>query len=147
MSGSLNSVSLIGNVGKDPEIRAFTNGGEVANLSLATTEMWKAKDGEKREATEWHRVAIFSEGLVNVVRNYVHKGSKLYVQGKLQTRKYTDKDGVERFSTEVVLQGFDAKLVLLDGKRDGGTGDYEAPPARRSAAPSQAPELDDEIPF
>ncbi len=147
MAGSLNCVTLIGNVGRDPEIRSTRDGREIANLSLATEESWKDADGERQSRTEWHRVSIFSEGLVKVVRNYVHKGSKLYVSGKLQTRKWTDNDGAERYSTEIVLQGFDAKLLLLDSKRDGGTGDDEAPPARRAAAPSQAPELDDEIPF
>lgn len=122
MSGSLNKCILIGNVGRDPEIRDMQNGKRVANLSIATSETWKDKaTGEKREKTEWHRVVAFSDGLVRVIEQYVHKGSKVYVEGALQTRKWTDKDGIEKYSTEIVLQGYNGKLVLLgDKKGEGG---------------------------
>ncbi len=115
MAGSLNKVMLIGNVGADPEIRSFQNGGKVANIRLATSENWKDKSGERQERTEWHTVAIFSEGLVNVVERYVKKGSKLFIEGQLQTRKWSDKDGNDRYSTEVVLRGFGGTLTMLDG--------------------------------
>ena len=116
MAGSVNKVILVGNVGKDPEIRRTNDGRPIANLSLATSESWRDKaTGEKKEKTEWHRVVIFSEPLCKVVEQYVKKGSKLYIEGQLQTRKWTDKDGVEKYSTEVVLQGFSGSLTMLDG--------------------------------
>lgn len=119
MSGSVNKVILIGNVGKDPEIRTLQNGGKVANLSIATSESWKDKStGEKKEKTEWHRVVVFGP-LAEIVEKYVKKGSKIYVSGSLQTRKWTDKDGVEKYSTEVVLQGFGGELTLLDSRKGG----------------------------
>lgn len=122
---SVNKVILIGNVGKDPEIRSTQDGKEIANLSIATSESWKDKaTGEKREKTEWHRVVIFSEALTGVVKNYVKKGSKIYIEGSLATRKWTDKDGAEKYSTEVVLQGFNAKLMLLDSKQSETTPDF-----------------------
>ena len=121
MAGSLNKVMLIGNLGADPEIRSFQNGGRVANLRIATSETWKDRNtGERQERTEWHTVAIFSEGLVNVVENYLKKGSKVYVEGKLQTRKWQDQQGNDRYSTEVVLRGFDGTLTMLDGAGGGG---------------------------
>lgn len=121
MAGSINKVILIGNVGNDPEIRSFNNGGKVCNLSIATSESWKDKQsGEKREKTEWHRVAIFNDGLVGIVERYVKKGSKLYIEGKLQTRKWQDRDGNDKYTTEVVLQGFDGNLTLLDSRGSGG---------------------------
>ena len=123
MAGSLNKVMLIGNLGADPEIRSFQNGGRVANLRIATSETWKDRNtGERQERTEWHTVAIFSEGLVNVVENYLKKGSKVYVEGKLQTRKWQDQQGNDRYSTEVVLRGFDGTLTMLDGAGGGGGG-------------------------
>ncbi len=123
MAGSLNKVMLIGNLGADPEIRSFQNGGKVANLRIATSETWKdRKTGERQERTEWHTVAIFSEGLVNVVENYLKKGSKVFVEGKLQTRKWQDQQGNDRYSTEVVLRGFDGTLTMLDGRTGGGGG-------------------------
>ncbi len=123
MAGSLNKVMLIGNLGADPEIRSFQNGGKVANLRIATSETWKDRNtGERQERTEWHTVAIFSEGLVNVVENYLKKGSKVFIEGKLQTRKWQDQSGNDRYSTEVVLRGFDGTLTMLDGRGEGGGG-------------------------
>jgi single-strand DNA-binding protein len=118
LSGSVNKVILLGNVGKDPEIRRMTSGDPVVTLSMATSDSWKDKSsGEKKEKTEWHRVVIFNENLAKVAEQYIRKGSKIYVEGALQTRKWTDKDGAEKFSTEIVLQRFGGTLVLLDGKR------------------------------
>jgi len=115
MSGSVNRVTLIGNVGKQPDIRAMQNGDKVANFSLATSESWKAKDGSKQEKTEWSRIVVFGK-LAEIVEKYVHKGSKVYVSGKLQTRKY-EKDGQDHYTTEVVLQNFGGELVLLDARK------------------------------
>ncbi|MBL1437869.1 MAG: single-stranded DNA-binding protein [Rhodobacteraceae bacterium] len=121
MAGSLNKVTLIGNLGADPEVRTFNNGGKVCNLRIATSERWRDKNtGENREKTEWHTVAIFSEGLVRVCEQYLRKGSSIYIEGKLQTRKWQDQSGNDRYSTEIVLQGFDSKLVMLDGRNSGG---------------------------
>jgi len=123
MAGSLNKVMLIGNLGADPEVRSFQNGGRVCNLRIATTETWKDRNtGERQERTEWHTVAIFSEGLVNVAENYLKKGSKVFIEGKLQTRKWQDQSGNDRYSTEVVLRGFDGTLTMLDGRGEGGGG-------------------------
>lgn len=158
MAGSLNKVTLIGNLGNDPEVRSFSNGGEVCNLSVATTESWKDKaTGEKKEKTEWHRVSVFSPGLVNVCKNYLKKGSKVYLEGALETRSW-EQDGQKKYSTEVVLKGFDAKMIMLDargqsgGASAGGFNDnqsgYSAQPAGASnAAPAPIDELEDEIPF
>ena len=122
MAGSLNKVMIIGNLGRDPEVRSFQNGGKVCNLRIATSETWKDKNtGERREKTEWHSVAIFQEGLVRVAEQYLRKGSKVYIEGKLQTRKWQDQSGQDRYSTEVVLQGYDGVMTMLDG-RDGGGG-------------------------
>jgi len=121
MAGSLNKVMLIGNLGADPEIRSFQNGGKVANLRIATSEQWKDKNtGERKEKTEWHTVAIFSEGLVSVVERYLKKGSKVFVEGKLQTRKWQDQNGQDRYSTEIVIQGLGGTLTMLDGAGGGG---------------------------
>ena len=123
MAGSLNKVMLIGNLGADPEIRSFQNGGKVANLRIATSETWKDRStGERQERTEWHTVAIFSEGLINVVENYLKKGSKVYVEGQLQTRKWQDQQGNDRYSTEVVPRGYNGTLTMLDGAGGGGGG-------------------------
>ncbi len=123
MAGSLNKVMLIGNLGQDPEVRSFQNGGKVCNLRIATSETWKDRNsGERQEKTEWHTVAIFSEGLVNVAENYLKKGSKVYIEGQLQTRKWQDQNGQDRYSTEVVLRGFNGTLVMLDGRGEGGGG-------------------------
>jgi single-strand DNA-binding protein len=121
MAGSLNKVMLIGNLGADPEIRSFQNGGKVANLRIATSETWKDRQtGERKEKTEWHTVAIFSEGLVSVVERYLKKGSKVFVEGKLQTRKWQDQNGQDRYSTEIVIQGLGGTLTMLDGAAGGG---------------------------
>ena len=123
MAGSLNKVMLIGNLGADPEIRSFQNGGKVANLRIATSEQWKDKaTGERKEKTEWHTVAIFSEGLVSVVERYLKKGSKVFVEGKLQTRKWQDQNGADRYSTEIVIQGLGGTLTMLDGAAGGAGG-------------------------
>ncbi|HEY8604790.1 single-stranded DNA-binding protein [Tsuneonella suprasediminis] len=120
MAGSLNKVMLIGNLGADPEVRSFQNGGKVCNLRIATSETWKDRDGQRQERTEWHTVAIFSEGLVNVAENYLRKGSKVYIEGQLQTRKWQDQSGNDRYSTEIVLRGFNGTLTMLDGAPGGG---------------------------
>jgi len=123
MAGSVNKVILVGNLGADPEVRTFQNGGKVCNLRIATSETWKDKNtGERREKTEWHSVAIFQEGLVRVAEQYLRKGSKVYIEGALQTRKWQDQSGNDRYSTEVVLQGFGGTLVMLDGRSGGGSG-------------------------
>lgn len=122
MAGSVNKVILVGNLGRDPEIRSMQSGEEIAQLSLATSETWRDKaSGERKERTEWHRVVIFNENLVKVAKQYLKKGSKVYIEGSLQTRKWTDKDGAEKYTTEVVLQRFRGELTMLDG-RDGGGG-------------------------
>ena len=123
MAGSINKVILVGNLGADPEVRTFQNGNKVCNLRIATSETWKDRNtGERRERTEWHSVAIFSEGLVRVCEQYLRKGSKVYIEGQLQTRKWQDQSGNDRYSTEVVLQGFNGTLVMLDGRSGGGQG-------------------------
>ena len=158
MAGSVNKVILVGNLGKDPEVRRLNSGEPVVNLSVATSENWRDKQsGERREKTEWHRVVIFNENIAKVAEQYLKKGAKVYVEGQLQTRKYTDKDGVEKYSTEIVLQKFRGELTMLDGKNDGG-GDrgYEsegvtsgAGKKRVSDGPREnfSADLDDEIPF
>lgn len=121
MAGSVNKVILIGNLGRDPEVRTFGNGGKVCNLRIATSENWKDKNtGERREKTEWHSVAIFNDGLVRIAEQYLRKGSKVYIEGALQTRKYQAQDGSDRYSTEIVLQGFGGTLTMLDGRGEGG---------------------------
>ena len=147
MAGSVNKVILIGNLGKDPESRRVTSGDLVVNLSVATSETWRDKaSGERKEKTEWHRVVIWNENLAKVAEQYLRKGSKVYLEGALQTRKWTDKDGVEKYSTEVVLQRFRGELVMLDTKGEGGGG---ARVSGTSDAPAsfERSEMDDEIPF
>ncbi|WP_375288365.1 single-stranded DNA-binding protein [Sphingomonas sp.] len=123
MAGSVNKVILVGNLGRDPESRSFQNGGKVVNLRIATSETWKDRNsGERKERTEWHSVAIFNEGLANVAERYLRKGSKVYIEGALQTRKWQDQSGQDRYSTEVVLQGFNSVLTMLDGAPGGGGG-------------------------
>jgi single-strand DNA-binding protein len=145
MAGSMNRVTLVGNVGKAPESKSFNNGGKVVNLSLATSESWKDKaTGERKEKTEWHNVAVFQDGLAGIVEQYVHKGSKVLVEGKLQTRKWQDQSGNDRYSTEVVLQGPDARIILLDGKPQGqGSGTVQQPRSQ----PAHDTDLDDDVPF
>ena len=146
MAGSVNKVILIGNLGRDPEVRRMTSGDPVVNLSVATSETWKDKtSGERKEKTEWHRVTIWNENLAKVAEQYLHKGSKVYLEGTLQTRKYTDKDGIEKYSTEVVLNRFRGELVMLDAK---GEGSARAAPGYGDAPSSfERGDLDDEIPF
>ncbi|MBT0956962.1 single-stranded DNA-binding protein [Alphaproteobacteria bacterium KMM 3653] len=169
MAGSVNKVILIGNLGRDPEVRSFQNGGKVCNLRIATSETWKDRNtGERREKTEWHSVAIFQEGLVRVAEQFLRKGSKVYIEGQLQTRKWQDQNGQDRYSTEVVLQGYGGTLTMLDGRGEGGGGggggggynqgggggydqgggydDRSSGGGGGSPAPA-APDMDDEIPF
>ncbi len=151
MAGSVNKVILIGNLGRDPEVRSMQNGGKVCNMSVATSERWRDKNsGEMQEKTEWHRVVIFDEKLVEVAEKYLQKGRKVYLEGQLQTRKWTDQSGQDKYSTEVVLQRFRGQLVLLDSRAEGG-GDYGSGGASRDQGESMpAPaggDLDDEIPF
>jgi single-strand DNA-binding protein len=162
MAGSVNKVILVGNLGKDPEIRRTQDGRPIANLSVATSETWRDKaTGERKEKTEWHRVVIFNEGLAKVAEQYLKKGAKVYIEGALQTRKWTDQSGVEKYSTEVVLQGFNSTLTMLDGRGGGGGGfadegggDFgasspsSAPPRRvPAAAGARNSDMDDDIPF
>jgi single-strand DNA-binding protein len=172
MAGSVNKVILIGNLGKDPEVRRMQNGNPVVNLTVATSDTWRDKaTGERKEKTEWHRVVIFSEGLAKVAEQYLKKGAKVYIEGALQTRKWTDPQGVEKYSTEIVLQGFNSTLTMLDGKGGGagagaGGGDSyggdmggdfgsssptSAPPRRAAVAASsgggRGSDMDDDIPF
>ena len=151
MAGSINKVILVGNLGADPEIRQTKDGKSIANLSVATSESWKDRNtGERREKTEWHRVVIFNEGLARVAEQYLRKGSKVYVEGQLQTRKWQDQNGQDRYSTEVVLQGFNSNLTMLDG-RSGGGGNFERDSGgmseRGASSGGQSYELDDDIPF
>jgi single-strand DNA-binding protein len=160
MAGSLNKVMLIGNLGKDPEVRTTQDGKDIATLTLATSESWRDKaTGERRERTEWHRVVIFNDGLVNIAKSYLKKGSKIFVEGALQTRKWTDQSGQEKYSTEVVLQGFGSALTMLDargsgeGRGEGGGGYADSPAPRAAASGGKKAEafndaaVDDEIPF
>ena len=164
MAGSVNKVILVGNLGKDPEIRRTQDGRPIANLSVATSESWRDKaTGERKEKTEWHRVVIFNEGLCKVAEQYLKKGAKVYIEGQLQTRKWTDQSGAEKYSTEVVLQGFNSNLTMLDGRSGGGgssigsddqggdfgSGGPSAAPRRAVAASgsSRNSDMDDDIPF
>ncbi len=147
MAGSVNKVILVGNLGRDPEVRRMTSGDPVVNLSVATSETWRDKaSGERKEKTEWHRVVIFNKNLADVAEKYLRKGSKVYLEGALQTRKWTDKDGNEKYSTEVVIQNFRGELVLLDSRGEGGGGRIGAG-ADESPRSFERAELDDEIPF
>jgi len=137
MAGSVNKVILVGNLGRDPEVRTFQNGGKVAELRIATSESWKDKNsGERKERTEWHTVKIFTEGLVNVAERYLRKGSKVYIEGSLTTRKWQDQAGADRYSTEVTLQGFNASLVMLDGPQGGQSGGGQANDAPANNTPA-----------
>ncbi|SMC43694.1 single-stranded DNA-binding protein [Primorskyibacter flagellatus] len=173
MAGSVNKVILIGNLGRDPEVRTFQNGGKVCNLRIATSETWKDRNtGERKERTEWHSVAIFSEPLARIAEQYLRKGSKVYLEGQLETRKWQDQSGQDRYSTEVVLRPYTSTLTMLDGRNDGsgggqsgggyGGGGYDSGPqddrgyggdsggssgGGRGGQPSPSRDLDDEIPF
>ena len=157
MAGSVNKVILVGNLGKDPEVRAFPNGGRVANFSVATSESWKDKNsGERKERTEWHRVSILNDALVGIAEKYLKKGSKVYIEGQLETRKY-EKDGRDVYTTEVVLRPYRGELTMLDGKSGSGSGaanDYAEEPVSLAAASgggsfgaSGKNDMDDDIPF
>ena len=154
MAGSVNKVILIGNLGADPEIKRTQDGRPIANLRIATSDSWRDKNtGERKEKTEWHRVVIFNEGLCKVAEQYLKKGAKVYIEGQLQTRKWTDKDGAEKYSTEVVLQNFRGELTMLDGRNGGGEGGGGGGGFGARTGASEAPasfqrdEMDDEIPF
>jgi single-strand DNA-binding protein len=165
VAGSVNKVILVGNLGQDPEIRSFQSGDKVANFSIATSESWKDKaTGERKEKTEWHRVSCYNQGLIHVIENYVKKGSKVYIEGQLETRKWTDQQGQERYTTEVALRPFRGELTMLDSRGGSGGGfqdnsygggnDFSAPPQAQAAmggGPGNAApppsDMDDEIPF
>lgn len=168
MAGSVNKVILIGNLGRDPEVRYAQNGNKIVNFSIATSDSWKDKQtGERREKTEWHRIVVFSEGLAGIAERFLKKGSKVYIEGALQTRKWTDNAGIEKYSTEVVLQGFNSTLTMLDGRGDSGGGggggggydngpsgggepDWGGPDSGGGSGGGTGPgggDLDDEIPF
>ncbi len=152
MAGSVNKVILVGNLGRDPEVRHSNDGNPIVNMSVATSEQWRDRNsGERRERTEWHRVVIFDERLGEVAQKYLHKGSKVYLEGQIQTRKWTDQQGQERYTTEVVLGRFRSVLTMLDsrGEGGGGGGGYEAPGGgSQGGGPSSGGgDLDDEIPF
>jgi single-strand DNA-binding protein len=153
MAGSVNKVILVGNLGRDPEVRTMQDGNPVVNLSVATSENWRDKNtGERREKTEWHRVVIFNDRLADVAQKYLRKGSKVYLEGQLQTRKWTDQSGVEKYTTEVVLQRYRGELTMLDSRGEGGGayesgGDFGAPSSTPETAAVGGADLDDEIPF
>jgi single-strand DNA-binding protein len=164
MAGSVNKVILIGNLGKDPEIRTLNSGDRVANLRIATSEQWRDKaTGERKEKTEWHQIVIFNENIVKVAENYLKKGSTVYIEGSLQTRKYTDAQGVEKYSTEIVLQRFNGQLTMLGGRNDsqgggyggggGGRNDddyssgFSTGGANKPSGPKESYDLNDDIPF
>jgi single-strand DNA-binding protein len=164
MAGSVNKVILIGNLGKDPEVKSFANGGKIANFSIATSETWKDKmSGERKERTEWHNIKIDNENLIRVVEQYLRKGSKVYVEGQLQTRKWQDRDGNDRYTTEVVVGRFKGELELLDRREGGGGGGYGGGGDDYGSAPARAPagggmgggskpssfddDMDDDVPF
>jgi single-strand DNA-binding protein len=151
MAGSVNKVILIGNLGRDPEVRSFPNGGKVVNLRVATSETWRDRNtGERKEKTEWHSVAIFAEGLVRVAEQYLRKGSKVYLEGQLETRKWQDQSGQDRYTTEVVLRPYNSTLTMLDGRGEGGPAggpDYGDDRAFAPEPRNPAGQIDDEIPF
>lgn len=147
MAGSVNKVILIGNVGQDPEIRSMQSGDRVCNLSIATSESWKAKDGERQEKTQWHKVVVFNQNIVGVVEKYVKKGAKLYLEGQLETRTW-EKDGIKQYSTEVLIKPFNGVLTMLDsGKGDNDQEQYEHKSRMAEPEPRAKDEFEDEIPF
>jgi len=151
--GSINKVILVGNLGRDPEIRSMPNGDRIANLSIATSETWRDKSsGERKEKTEWHRVVIFNDNIVKVVENYVKKGSTVYIEGALQTRKWTDQQGVEKYSTEIVVSRFKGELTMLGGRSEGGSSgstssDDYSQSFSTGKSPRESYDLNDDIPF
>ena len=153
MAGSLNKVMIIGNLGADPEVRTFQNGNKVCNLRIATSDNWRDKNtGERREKTEWHSVSVFSEGLIKVCEQYLKKGSKVFVEGSLQTRKWQDQSGADRYSTEVVLQGFGGTLTMLDGRNNSNEEFNKSPDtftsnSNENSLSANTNDIDDEIPF
>lgn len=158
MAGSVNKVILVGNLGNDPDVRYTQDNRPIVNLSVATSDSWRDKNtGERKEKTEWHRVVIFSEGLAKVAQQYLKKGSKVYIEGQLQTRKWQDQNGQDKYTTEVVLQGFNSTLTMLDGRSAGADNSFGTPAGQSAMGPSSAPpsggqnfnqgDMDDEIPF
>ncbi|MCP4525587.1 MAG: single-stranded DNA-binding protein [Aestuariibacter sp.] len=154
MAGSVNKVILVGNLGRDPEVRFSQDGKKIVNFSIATSESWKDKHtGERREKTEWHRIVVFSDGLAGIAERFLKKGSKVYIEGALQTRKWTGNDGVEKYTTEIVLQGYNATLTMLDsggnnsGANNGGDQQGQQQSGGGESEPGQGQDLDDEIPF
>lgn len=148
MAGSVNKAIIVGNLGRDPEIRSLNNGDRVANLNVATSETWRDKSsGERKEKTEWHRVTIFNDNLVKVAESYLKKGSTVYIEGQIQTRKWTDQSGVEKYSTEIVLQKFNGVLTMLGGKSDGGEARSSSDGYSQSSAPSQTYDDMGDVPF
>ena len=147
MSGSLNKVMLIGRLGQDPEVRNTQDGRSLCTFSIATSESWNDKNtGEKREKTEWHRIVVFNEGLVNIIQQYVKKGSNVFLEGQLQTRKWEDKDGIEKYTTEVVLQGFNSTFKMLDNRNTGSTDNFSQDNSISDSSDFDS-EIDDDIPF
>lgn len=147
MANSINKVTLIGNVGRDPEVRTTQDGKEIASITLATSDSWKDRlSGERKERTEWHRIVIFADGLVNIIKNYVKKGSKLYIEGSLQTRKWVDNTGVERYTTEIVLQNYNSVMLMLDANNKHISESHQAENFNHTNN-FAAEEIDDEIPF
>lgn len=145
MAGSVNRVILVGNLGRDPEIRSMPNGDRIANMSIATSETWRDKSsGERKEKTEWHRVSIFNDNIVKVVESYVKKGSTVYIEGQLQTRKWTDKDGIEKYTTEIIVGRFNGVLTMLGGKSEGGSSDTSSD-YNKTASPDYVDDKD--LPF
>ena len=150
MSGSVNRVVILGNLGADPDVRRTNSGDPVVTLSIATSESWKDKNtGERKEKSEWHRVVIFNEGLAKVAENYLKKGAKVYIEGQLQTRKWTDQNGVEKYTTEIVLQRYRGELQMLDGKSDGGSNasQNEAQASYQAASSGVSDDFGDDVPF
>ena len=148
MSGSLNKVMLIGRLGQDPEVRNTQDGRSLCTFSIATSESWNDKNtGEKREKTEWHRIVVFNEGLVNIIQQYVKKGSNVFLEGQLQTRKWEDKDGIEKYTTEVVLQGFNSTFKMLDNRNTGSADNSFSQDNSISDSSNFDSEIDDDIPF
>jgi len=148
MAGSVNKVIILGNLGRDPEVRSFQNGGKVVNLRIATSETWRDKaSGERRERTQWHSVAIFNEAVAGIAEKYLRKGSTVYIEGQLETRKWQDQSGADRYSTEVVLRPFNGNMTLLGGKPDGGQQRSDPQPQGQGGGYAGLSDMDDEIPF